>query len=294
VKAFRLFTYHPTPPSELWPDLRAALPPEQASKPRLYARDLPRELVAEALRRFAAALEPLGALGRLGDVVFQLPRYVYPSRGSFGYLDWVAGELPALQVSVEFQQHRWMDQEHRERTLDFLDRHGLAYVCVDEPQGFPSSVPPVAVAIADWAEVRFHGRNAETWEARDVRPVERFAYDYPPDELAEWVLRIRLLHQGGRPVHLLMNNVFGGYAVRSARTLARLLADDLDDALARRPGVPRSDRVPTADGRAAGSGERVARMARPARQQPPARDRAWAGLVPPEYPVVGRLSGYRA
>jgi uncharacterized protein YecE (DUF72 family) len=183
--------------------------------------------VAEALRRFAAALEPLRASGRLGDVLFQFPHYVYPSRGSFGYLEWVASELPGLQVSVEFRQHRWMDENHRERTLDFLARRGLAYVCVDEPQGFPSSVPPVAAATADWAEARFHGRNAERWEARDVRPVERCNYDYPPGELAEWVPRIRRLHQGGRPVHLLMNNIFRGYAVRSARTLARLLADNL-------------------------------------------------------------------
>jgi hypothetical protein len=34
VKAFRLLTHHPTPPSELWRDLRQALPAEQAAKPR--------------------------------------------------------------------------------------------------------------------------------------------------------------------------------------------------------------------------------------------------------------------
>jgi uncharacterized protein YecE (DUF72 family) len=227
VKAFRLLTHHPTPPSELWPDLREALPAGQAAKPLVYARDLPPELVAEALRRFAAALGPLRGSGRLGDVLFQLPRYVYPSRASFGYLEWVAGELPGVRASVEFRQHRWMDDEHREHTLDFLARHGLAYVCVDEPQGFPSSVPPVAAATADVAEVRFHGRNAEMWEARGVKPVERYDYDYRAEELAEWVPKIRMLHEGGRPVHLLMNNVYRGYAVRSARTLARLLADEL-------------------------------------------------------------------
>jgi uncharacterized protein YecE (DUF72 family) len=224
VKAFRLLTQHPTPPSELWRDLREALPAEQASKRSVYARDLPRELVAEVLRRFAAALEPLRASGRLGEVLFQFPRYVYPSRGSFGYLKWVAGELPGLRVSVEFRQRRWMDDEHREGTLDFLARHHLAYVCVDEPQGFPSSVPPVAAATADVAEVRFHGRNAGAWERRGGPPVERYAYDYRPRELAEWVPKIESLHEGGRPVHLLMNNVYRGYAVRSAQRLARLLA----------------------------------------------------------------------
>lgn len=38
--------------------------------------------------------------------------------------------------------------------------------------------------------------------------MERYAYDYRPEELAEWVPRIRMLHEGGRPVHLLMNNLY--------------------------------------------------------------------------------------
>jgi len=72
VKAFRLLTQHPTPPSALRRDLREALPDEQAAKPRVYARDLPSELVTEALHRFADALQPLQAAGRLGVVLFQL------------------------------------------------------------------------------------------------------------------------------------------------------------------------------------------------------------------------------
>lgn len=225
VKAFRLLTHHPTPPAELWRDLREALPAKQAAKSRVYARDLPPELLAEALRRFTAALEPLRSARRLGLALFQLPRYVYPSRTSFSYLEWVANEVQDIRVGVEFRQRRWMDDEHRDATVDFLARHGLVYVCVDEPQGFASSIPPVAVATADVAEVRFHGRNTELWQAPELSPAQRHGYDYRPEELAEWVPRIKALHQDGRPVHLLMNNVYRGYAVRSARTLARLLAE---------------------------------------------------------------------
>jgi len=109
VKAFRLLTHHPTPPSDLWPDLREALPAAAASKPTVYARDLPSDLVAEALRRFIAALEPLRARRRLGLVLFQLPRYVYPSTASFRYLEWVVEQLRDVRVAVEFRQRRWMD-----------------------------------------------------------------------------------------------------------------------------------------------------------------------------------------
>ena len=59
---------------------------------------------------------------------------------------------------------------------------------VDEPQGFKSSVPPVtAVTSPDLALVRFHGRNAATWEAKGITPAERFRYLYSRDELGEWV-----------------------------------------------------------------------------------------------------------
>jgi uncharacterized protein YecE (DUF72 family) len=72
--------------------------------------------------------------------------------------------------------------------------------------------------------VRFHGRNTERWEAKDVSPVEQHAYQYRPEELAEWVPRIRALHADGRPVHLIFTNVYHGYAVHSAGILAQLLA----------------------------------------------------------------------
>ena len=233
VKAFRLLTHHPTPPSELWRDLREELPAEQVAKRTIYARDLPREFVAETLRRFVSALRPLQAAGRLGLVLFQLPRYVYPSRVSFGYLEWVAGELPDLRIGVEFRQQRWLDEQHRQSTLGFLARHGLTYVCVDEPQGFASSVPPIAAATADVAAVRFHGRNTKLWEAKNVTPSERFRYEYQAGELAEWLPRIKALHESSRPVHLLMNNCYSGLAVRSSRLLARLLEESLDEG--RRP-----------------------------------------------------------
>src|SRR5256885_11988953 len=55
--------------------------------------------------------------------------------------------------------------DEADRTFEFLESQDLAYVCVDEPQGFDSSLPPVVAVTADLAVVRFHGRNAETWTA---------------------------------------------------------------------------------------------------------------------------------
>ncbi|MDP8958573.1 MAG: DUF72 domain-containing protein [Actinomycetota bacterium] len=223
IKAFRLLTRHPTPPSSMWKDLRSQLPAEQAEKRNVYVDDLAEGLRAEAFDRFAAALMPLHSAGKLGLVLFQFPQWFLPGKKSRDYLAWAAERLAEYQVSVEFRNGLWMDEDHRERTLRFLSDHRLTYVCVDEPQGFSSSVPPVSAVTAGVAAVRFHGRNSETWEAKGISAAERFAYDYSKEELEEWVPKIEALHEQARPVHVLMNNCYSDYAVRSGRQLAGLL-----------------------------------------------------------------------
>lgn len=223
VKAFRLLTQHPTPPRSLWKGIRENLPAEQSEKKNVYMRDLPRDLQSEAAQAFREALMPLHSAGKLGVVLFQLPPYVYPTRGSFGYLKWVAAELEDFQLAVEFRNGRWLDDENMSDTLDFLERHSLAYVCVDEPQGFKSSVPPVVAVTAPVAEVRFHGRNADNWEKKGISAAERFRYDYPKEELEEWVPRIETLAESADSVHALMNNCYSDYGIRSATSLIDLL-----------------------------------------------------------------------
>jgi uncharacterized protein YecE (DUF72 family) len=223
VKAFQLLTQHPTPPSSLWKDFREKLPAEPAEKRNVYMRDLPRDLQAEAVAGFRDARMPLHSSGKLGVVLFQLPPFVYPNRGSFDYLKWVAEHLEDFQLAVEFRNRRWLDEENMTDTLDFLERHRLAYVCVDEPQGFKSSVPPVVAVTAPVAEVRFHGRNAENWEKKGISAAERFHYDYNEEELAEWVPGVRTLAENADTVHALMNNCYSDYGIRSARHLQDLL-----------------------------------------------------------------------
>jgi uncharacterized protein YecE (DUF72 family) len=223
IKAFRLLTQHPTPPKSLWKDFREKLPVDMAEKRNIYMRDLPRELQAEATQAFRDALMPLHSAGKLGVVLFQLPPYVYPTRGSFGYLKWAAEQLSDFQLAVEFRNGRWLDEENMSDTLDFLERHGLAYVCVDEPQGFNSSVPPVVGVTAPVAEVRFHGRNAENWEKKGITAAERFRYDYSEEELKEWVPRFEELSEQAETVHALMNNCYADYGILSARRLGGML-----------------------------------------------------------------------
>ena len=116
---------------------------------------------------------------------------------------------------MEFRNATWMSERNRAETLSFLEDHGLTYVAVDEPQGFPSSMPPVAAVTNDaLAIVRFHGRNAENWKKPGLTAAERFDYQYTKEELAEWLGKIEHLADDADEVHVLMNNCYADKAVR--------------------------------------------------------------------------------
>ena len=99
-------------------------------------------------------------------------------------------------------------------------------MAVDEPQGFKSSVPPVVIQTSpDLAVFRFHGRNKENWEKKDITPAERFRYLYDEDELADWTPQIAAASKGAKETHVLYNNCFSNYGTTNAREMARLLAE---------------------------------------------------------------------
>ena len=224
VKAFAALTQHPFVPARLPADLRSALGADLARQPRVYARDLPAEVVAEVWRRFAAAIAPLRDAGLLGYVLLQFPKWFPRARTSLAYLELCMERLPSYPLAIEFRDPSWLAGERAARTFEFLRQRRLAYVSVDEPQGTAASVPPIAEATSDdLAVVRFHGRNVEAWNRPGVGTVEKFGYRYTLDELREWQPRIKELAGRARAVHVLMNNCRGSYAVQNAKELATLL-----------------------------------------------------------------------
>ena len=223
-KAFGPMTTHPTDPKRLPKDLRDALPKEAQAKKRVYPKDMPAEVQDEIFTRFWVALEPLRKAGKLGAILLQYPDWFVISRANKEEILAARERLPDDRVAVEFRNATWMSERDRDETLAFLREHGLTYVCVDEPQGFPSSIPPVHdVTSEDLAIVRFHGRNAETWKKPGLTAAERFNYRYSLKELKEWVPKIEELAQQAKEVHLLMNNCYGDKAVKNAEELGALL-----------------------------------------------------------------------
>jgi uncharacterized protein YecE (DUF72 family) len=224
VKAYALFTQHPAQISMLPKEMRAALPPELAAKRNLYLKDAPPEIVDEAWKRFNDALLPLDSAGKLGTVLFQFPPWFLPGTDNRDYILQARERLGQYQMSVEFRNSLWMaDEQRQERTLTFLADNAIPYVCVDEPQGFKSSVPPVVAATAPVAVLRLHGRNAYTWEQKGIGAADRFDYLYSDDELSDLLASVRALAEQAREVHVLFNNCHRDYGVRNARQIAEML-----------------------------------------------------------------------
>jgi uncharacterized protein YecE (DUF72 family) len=216
IKAFSLLTQHPTKP--------AALPKEHRradTKKNVYPKDLDRAVIDDVWDRFVQALMPLSEAGKLGAVLFQFPQWFPIGKRNKQYILEAKARTEPLRICVEFRNKTWLSERNEKETLDFLEGHGLPLVCVDMPQGFVSSIPPVTAATADLAVVRFHGRNSEEWESGSVQ--RRFKYLYSKHELEEWAPRIGKLSGEAKSTHVLMNNCYADYAQRNATELAELL-----------------------------------------------------------------------
>ena len=195
VKAFGVMTRHPVKLDQLPTDLR-----DVPTDSRGRVDRPPREYRAEVFRRFHEALEPLRSAGKLGGILV-------PKPASFDYLEWAVEQLGGDQPLVEFRHAAWLDDEHRDETLGFLERHGMTYVMVDAPRTEGRNVLPTVVATTSpTAYVRFHGRNAQTWNKRTGSAAERFDYLYSAGELREWIPRLHELGGEAQTVYAMFNN----------------------------------------------------------------------------------------
>jgi uncharacterized protein YecE (DUF72 family) len=215
VKAFSLLTQHPTK-SRALKDFGV----EEGAK-NVYLSEVESGAVDRVWDAFSTGLEPLRRAGKLGLLLFQFPQWFPIGKANRAYVLECAKRAAPDRICVEFRNKTWMSENNRARTLEFLEGHGIPYVCVDMPQGFVSSIPPVVAATADEAVVRFHGRNAKDWESGSVQ--RRFKYLYSREELSDWAPRLADLAAEAITTHILMNNCFADYAQRNAKELAGLL-----------------------------------------------------------------------
>lgn len=215
VRAWSLLTGAPTFPDSLWPDLHSEVIPARRDSRRLYPSHLSDDALEECWSRFAHALRPLAAAGRLGAVLLRYPTWFGPRPESWAELAALPLRLPGVRVAVELQATGWWEAARAEETLEWLEDRGIGFVCVDAPEGRP----PVVAATTDLAVVRFSGR-------RDV-PGEPWTwpYRYRAEELEGWLPAVRSLAQSSAELHLVCDNCHGSDAVDAATALLALVGD---------------------------------------------------------------------
>ena len=218
IKAFSLFTQHPTPVRTLPTDLREAA--GKSGKDRVYLKDVDPEVADQAWDRFLAALEPLRQVGKLGAILLQFPPWFPISRSNKEYIVACAERVSPRRVCVEFRNHTWMTPDNKKETLEFLSAHDLPYVCVDMPQGFSNSIPPVVAATSDLAVLRMHG-HSDKWESKDIQ--ERFGYRYSDEELSKWADNVQQLAEDATETHVVFNNCYRNYAQVNGQRLTEML-----------------------------------------------------------------------
>jgi uncharacterized protein YecE (DUF72 family) len=161
--------------------------------------------------------------GKLGVLLFQFPPWFGIRKSNKEYMLEVAARCKPLRPVFELRNASWFDGANQNETLDWLRAHQLPFVCVDMPQGYKSSIPPVLAATSDVAVVRFHG-HSDKWTSKDIH--EKFGYNYSEKELADWAPKLRELAAETDRTHILMNNCYSSYAQSNASTLIGLLGDD--------------------------------------------------------------------
>jgi uncharacterized protein YecE (DUF72 family) len=226
VKAFGLMTRHPVRLEQLPPDLREGMPVDERGR----VDRPPRELRGAVFREFLGALEPLRAEGKLGGILFQMPPYVVWKQSSLDYLEWAQAELGGDRMLVEFRHRSWFAEDVRAEMLRWLEERGMSYVTVDAPRLEGGNVPLTVVATTGpIAYVRFHGRNASTWNSRGGGASQRFDYLYAEDELAEWVEPMRELAGEAEEAYAFFNNNNQTNGVAQAPAGAMLLRGLLEE-----------------------------------------------------------------
>jgi len=218
VKAFAMLTRHGVRPEQLPAPLRASHEFELDRYGRILHPSP--DLRDRAFDLFVSALEPLRAQDKLGLILLQFPPYFAANAANRDYITSSVQRLAPLDVAVEFRHRSWLEEDSAGETFDLLADLGATYVCVDEPHLEAVNIlPPLTAVTAGNAYVRFHGRNAATWNKRVGSAAERFKYLYTDEELQEWVRPVRQMAEQASATYLMFNNCFADYAPKNAQQM---------------------------------------------------------------------------
>lgn len=173
---------------------------------------------------FINSIEPIANANKLGCILIQFPQRFHRTTENRKFLAELTDIFTPLPMAIEFRHKSWW---HHQTIESFCER-GLAFCNIDQPLADPNCLPPTEEVTADFAYVRFHGRNIKNWFSEKSNRDERYNYLYSENELDPWIERIQRMRKKAQRVFVLMNNHFAGKALINAIQLRQKLGYSVD------------------------------------------------------------------
>src|SRR3954466_4259905 len=126
VKLHRLLSRHSAGLASLLPELRPKAQTDERGRV-LLTPEL-QDLLVEAT---LGAVEPLAKAGKLGPFLLQLSPSFSPAKHELDELAGLAERLREPGIAIELRNRNWVGDDQLEQTLDWYERNGVTFVCVD-------------------------------------------------------------------------------------------------------------------------------------------------------------------
>ncbi len=181
-------------------------------------------ITLEDVKLFIQSIEPIADANKLGCILIQFPHRFHRTPENRKYLAKLTDIFSPMPMTIEFRHRSWLHSQ----TLESFRERGLAFCNIDQPLPDPNCLPPTEEVTADFAYVRFHGRNIKNWFSKKSNRDERYNYLYSENELESWTERIQRMRNKAQRVFILMNNHFAGKALINAIQLRKELGYSVD------------------------------------------------------------------
>ncbi|MDD3803398.1 MAG: DUF72 domain-containing protein [bacterium] len=146
-------------------------------------------------------------------MLLQFPESFHKTKENLEYLHMLSDEMKEVRLFAEFRRSDWINEE----TFAFLKKINLLYVATDLPQ--IGSLPQRKIETSvEEGYLRLHGKNTNWYTAED-----RYDYLYSEGEIREFHADVVKLMQKTKSVFVFFNNCHGGFAVRNALMLQKMI-----------------------------------------------------------------------
>ena len=178
--------------------------------------------LAAGVDAFRSGIEPLRP--RLAALLVQFPASFRAGPAGWRRLDVIREAFDDHELVTELRHRSWFEGP----VLDELAARRYSLATIDLPPA--PHHPPDGHGLPRFegaiGYVRIHGRNRDTWFARDATRNERYDYLYGEGELAELVATTRAVADDHDQTFVVANNHFRGQAVANALDLLALLKEE--------------------------------------------------------------------